>query len=102
MRKYWMVGALVVVLAAAIGGGYVGREPYAYARMATGFAAKQTCSCLHVSGRSLASCMGDLPLAARGRFVITPTAERVRASVLFGAVHAEAQYEEGYGCRLLD
>lgn len=97
-----MVGALVVVLAAAVGGGYAGREPYAYARIATGFAAKQTCSCLHVSGRSLASCMSELPQAARSRFAITQSADRVRASVLFGVVHAEAQYEEGYGCRLLD
>ena len=100
-RKFWLIGALVVVALVA-GGAYAGREPYAYARIATGYAAKQTCSCLHVSGRTLGSCMAEFPPQAREHFTVTSTGDRVRASVLFGVVSAEAQFEDGYGCRLLN
>mgnify|MGYP001191662659 FL=1 len=101
-RKYWLIGALILVVALIAGGAYAGREPYTYARMATGYAAKETCSCLHVSGRPLESCLAEFPQEARRNVTVTPTGNRVRASVLFGAVSANAEYEDGYGCRLLD
>jgi hypothetical protein len=78
------------------------RDDFAYARIATGSAAKQTCSCRHVSGRSLESCLTDFPEDARGQISIAESGERVRASVLFGAVRAEAVFEDGYGCRMLE
>lgn len=101
-RKYWIVGALVIVALLAVGGAYAARDPVAYARIATGYAAKQTCSCLHVSGRTLESCMAEFPQEARGRFAVAANGHRVRASVLFGAIRSDAEYEDGYGCRILD
>lgn len=74
------------------------REDLAYARIATGFAAKQTCSCLHVSGRPLESCLGDFPEDARQQLSISDDANVTRASVLFGAISAEARYDGAYGC----
>lgn len=78
------------------------RDDVAYASIAAGYTAKTTCSCRHVSGRSFDSCMSDLPEDARGNFTITEDADRVHASALFGAISAEAIYEDGFGCRLLD
>ncbi|QGZ96447.1 hypothetical protein [Terricaulis silvestris] len=100
-RKRWMViGGLVlsaIVLSSVV---WSLRDDVAYAQIAAGYAAKTTCSCLHVSARSLDSCLADLPEDARGNFTITEDADRVRASVLFGAISAEAIYEDGFGCRI--
>jgi hypothetical protein len=76
------------------------RDDVAYAHIAAGYTAKTTCSCLHISERSFDSCLSDLPEDARGNFTITEDADRVRASVLFGAISAEAIYEDGFGCRI--
>ena len=101
-RKYWIIGVLALVVLLAIGGAYAAREPVAYARIATGFAAKQTCSCLHVSGRPLESCMSDFPQEAREQIHVTPSGNDVRASAVFGIVRSDATYDEGYGCRVVD
>ena len=57
---------------------------------------------MHVSGRALESCIADFPEDARARIKVTRQGETVSASVLFGAFHAEAIHEEGFGCRLKD
>ncbi|MBS0385205.1 MAG: hypothetical protein JSS00_07630 [Proteobacteria bacterium] len=101
-RKYWLLGVLAILALLVGGGAYAAREPYAYARVATAYAAKQMCSCLHVSGRTADSCMAEFPQAARGQFSVTSTGNRVHASVMFDAVSADAVYEEEYGCRLLN
>jgi hypothetical protein len=102
-RKRWLwLGVLAASLAAVGAAAWASRDEIAYARIATGYAAKQTCSCLHVSGRTLDSCMADFPPDARGNIDVTQNGEGVRASVLFGAISAEARYEEAYGCSLLD
>ena len=77
-------------------------DQVAYANIATGYAAKQMCSCLHVSGRTLESCIADFPADARSNITITEDADTVRASVLFGAISSEAIYEEEFGCRIAD
>jgi hypothetical protein len=46
--------------------------------------------------------MSDLPEDARGALTIAEDGDRVRASVLFGAISAEAVYEDGFGCRIVD
>lgn len=100
-RKRWIwLGALSLGLIAIGAIIWSLRDDYAYARIATGFAAKQTCSCLHVSGRTMDSCMTDFPEEVRDSIRITQDGESVRASVLLGAVSAEAVHEEGYGCRI--
>lgn len=100
-RKRWIWAAVAAVLLAAIVGGYFGlRGPIAYAQIATGYAAKQTCSCLHVSGRSMESCIADFPEDARSSLNVTQDGDTVRASVLFGAISAEAVVDGEYGCRV--
>jgi hypothetical protein len=102
-RKRLMWIAVAVVLAGAIGVfAWRTRDDVAYAKIATGYAAKQTCSCLHVSGRPLDSCVAEFPEEARRAITLTEDGDTVRASVLFGAVSATARYEEGYGCSLVN
>ena len=102
-RKRWMwvagISLAAVVLASV---GWSLRGQVAYAQIATGYAAKQTCSCLHVSGRSMESCIADFPEDARNAISVKQEGERVHASVLFGAIAADAVFEEEYGCRVLD
>lgn len=100
-RKRLLIGGLVlalVVLGAAI---YAAQGPIAYARIATHYAAKQTCSCMHVSGRTLELCVADFPPEARTNISVAAEGDVVRASALM-FFNAEAQYEDGYGCRILD
>ncbi len=102
-RKRWMwIGAAVLVVAGLGFAGWSMRGDIAYAGMATGYAAKTTCSCRHVSGRTMESCLGDLPAEAVAQMNIREDGDRVHASVLLGAISAEAQYEDGYGCRLVN
>jgi len=74
----------------------------AYAGIATGYAAKQTCSCMHITGRTLDSCMAEFPEEARNNVTVTEDGNSVRATVLFGAISSEAIYEEEYGCRIVN
>ncbi len=100
-RKRWIWAGVVIVVLAVIAGGYFGlRGQVAYAQIATGYAAKQTCSCLHVSGRSMESCIADFPQDARDSITVTQEGYVVRASVLFGAISAEAVVDGEYGCRV--
>lgn len=102
-RKLWIwVGVLLVGLAVIGGGAWASRGQVAYATIATGYAAKQTCSCLHVSGRTLDSCMAEFPEEARNNITVTQDGDTVSASVLFGAIRSEAIYEEEYGCRIVN
>ena len=102
-RKHWLwaggIGAALI--AAAAGGAYALQDTAAYARIATGYAAKQTCSCLHVSGRTLESCLDEFPASGIDQIEVVPNGERVRASALFGAFTSEAIFEADYGCRIV-
>lgn len=101
--KRWIwVGVGLVVLALAFGGYFGLRGQLAYAHIATGYAAKTTCSCLNVSGRSLESCIADFPEDAREAITVTQDGPIVRASVLFGAISAEAVTDGEFGCRVAD
>lgn len=101
LRKYWLWG-LAAIAAGIAALTWLYRNDVAYARIATGYAAKQTCSCLHVSGRPLDSCIAEFPPEAREQISVSVEGNTVRASVLFGAVHAQAVHEDGFGCRLLE
>jgi len=67
----------------------------------TGYAAEQTCACLHVSGRSLESCLTDLDPLARKFVTVHPGEHEVTATIL-GYISATALYEQGFGCSLRD
>jgi hypothetical protein len=97
----WVAGISLaaVVLASAA---WSLRGQVAYARIATGYAAKQTCSCLHVSGRSMESCIADFPEDARSAISVKEEGDRVHASVLFGAISADAVVDGEYGCRVVN
>ncbi len=102
-RKRWML-IIAVALAGVVLPGLIWslQGQYQYARIATTYAAKQTCSCLNVSGRALESCLADFPSEGRGLIDVKPEGQSVRASVLFGAISANASYEENYGCAISD
>ena len=101
-RKRIWVGVLAAAVLAIGAGAWASRGQVDYANIATGYAAKQTCSCLHVSERKLDSCIADFPEDARENITITQDGNSVHASVLFGAISAEAIYEEEYGCRIVN
>ena len=102
-RKHWVwMGVLAAIVFVVAGAAWASRGQIAYAQIATGYAAKQTCSCLHVSGRELDTCMADFPEDARQQISIAQDGYQVRASVLLGAISASAVYEPQYGCRILD
>ena len=100
-RWMWIAGvSLAAVVIASVAWGLRGQV--AYARIATSYAAKETCSCLHVSGRTMDSCIADFPEDARNAVRVTQDGDRVRASVLFGAISADAVVDGEYGCRVVD
>jgi hypothetical protein len=96
------IGGLVLAAIVLSSAAWSLQDDVAYARIATGYAAKETCSCRHVSGRPLDSCLAEFPAEARANINVTETPGRVRASVLFGAISAEAQFEDAYGCTILN
>ena len=100
-RKRWFL-IVGVALAGVVLPGLVWslQDEYQYVRIATGYAAKQTCSCVNVSGRALQSCLGDFPSDAQGLISVRQEGQSVRASVLF--ISARANYEDGVGCALDD
>lgn len=102
-RKRWIwTGVLSGLVAALAFAAWSFRDEAAYAHIATGYAAKQTCSCRFVSGRTLESCIADFPADARDALSVTENGATVRASVLFGAISAEATFEDEYGCRIVN
>jgi hypothetical protein len=99
MRKYWLAIAAVAIVAIGVGGYFGLQGPILYGRIGTTYAAKQTCSCMFVSGRSLAACEADLPGAAASMLTLSVSGNRVKASA-YGLIHASATFEGGYGCRV--
>lgn len=99
-RRLWMLllAGLAVLLVAV---GFAARGPLAYADIATAYAAKMTCSCRMVSGRSMDSCMADFPEDARAQISVAENGTQFESRALFGAFKAAAVYEDGYGCRLM-
>lgn len=95
--KWWLVGALALALLIA-GAAWAGRDVYAFARIGTAYAAKQTCSCLYVAGRDLASCKTDYAPDVAGQFTWAVTDRDVTVSAAGGLVSGRATFEDGYGC----
>jgi hypothetical protein len=87
----------MVPLAGAV---YAGFQGVSIARMAASYAARQTCSCLFVSGRSPESCQGDLRGVVARVTAWQVDGKAVTASVL-AIVTARATFEEGYGCHVV-
>lgn len=88
--------AWVVFVAGALAYQSFGRR----VSIGAGYVAKEVCSCIHLGGRSLASCRPDVPESMdRIEAVELDDGPGVRASVPLFAERV-ARYEEGFGCTL--
>jgi hypothetical protein len=88
--------ALALVLVAA---GLAWQRVKGPASVGAGYVAKEVCSCVFVGGRSLESCLLDVPESmARIRAEVLP--DGVRAFVT-GIASPVARHEPEYGCTLL-
>jgi hypothetical protein len=98
-RLAWIAAVLIglIVLAALVWGPRaVGR-----AQIGVGFAAKQICSCVYVTGREVPACRADLMPAMDPIDVqVLGDPEGVRASLLMGALKRTALHHPGSGCTL--
>lgn len=102
-RKRWLgLTVLAVVLVVIVGGVWASRDQVAYAHIATGYAAKQVCSCVHVANRDLDACVADYPEEAQRNITVSMDGDNVRASVLWGAIRSEATFDGEYGCRIVE
>jgi molybdenum cofactor biosynthesis enzyme len=98
MRGNWRIVAVTALVAAIGAAAWFGRDIAAFARIGTTYAAKQTCSCLFVSGRPLASCKTDYPADTAKQFTWTVDGNDVTVSAVGGLFSAKATFEDGYGC----
>lgn len=100
MKKRFVVPIALVLIAGA--GLWFGNIQYQTARIGTGYVAKQTCSCLFVAHRAPDSCPRDYDPAAIKPLTVQPAASSVTVSALGGLISAQAQFEEGFGCHLVN
>jgi hypothetical protein len=70
-------------------------------RIGAGYAAEQTCACVFISHRPLASCMTDLDPLAQRLVSVRVGKDEVTAHTL-GLSRAVARYEQAFGCSLRD
>jgi hypothetical protein len=97
-RKRVLLGVMAAVAVAAL---VAWRElrMSELAQIGAGYAAQQTCACIFISGRTLASCKTDLePLAQKLVSLRVGTDEVTAHSLAIGT--ATARFEQGFGCSL--
>lgn len=95
LAKWAAVALLMLIVALML---WKWRDWQASAQVGAAYAARLTCSCRYVGGRSAESCAGDIRQdTGLVRVTERPEEKRVIASVpLLG--HAEARFRPGYGC----
>ena len=99
LRKHWKKWLALAVVAALVSAAFPAyRMLVAYANIAAGYTAQQICSCLHVSRRSLESCLAEYPAEQLKLVELDTAGDRVRIAA-FGVSHGESVFEEGYGCQ---
>jgi hypothetical protein len=99
-RKFIVFGALAVVLIT----GFITWRSFRLSdlvHIGSGYAAQQTCACMFISRRTLASCLTDLEPLAQRLVSVHVGADEVTAGTL-GLSSAVARYEPGFGCSLRD
>jgi ABC-type molybdate transport system substrate-binding protein len=101
MKRWLKIGALVLVVVVAAGV-WAGRGTYATGYIGTGYVAKQTCSCMFVVGRTAEACSTDYDAQVVQRLKVQPAASSVTVSALGGLLSAKAEFEEGFGCHLVN
>lgn len=101
MKLWHIILVIILALSVVVGATMWSRihKTYIFVDLATHFTAKQTCSCLYVSQRSIQSCLKDLPSESVESLKIVTTKTGVKVSA-FGLVNAEAVHKPGLGCQL--
>jgi hypothetical protein len=101
VKRKWqiVIGAATLIVA---GIAYLARDQVALARIGTGFAAEQTCSCLYVSRRPLGSCMTDFDPAAARWFTWHVDERKVTVSALLGVFVSTSVFDDGFGCHVVE
>lgn len=92
----WVGGLFICALVAAAL--FYGPKAAELGQVGANFASKQACSCVFLSGRDVNSCKADFPPDYVSVLSLDVQKDRVRATML-GVFSAEAQYEEGFGCK---
>lgn len=100
MKKSRVILLGVIVLLAVVGA-MVGPRVVTLVTVGAGYTAKQVCSCVYVSGRSIEACAKEPEQPADTLVKWTAANGKVTASTL-GLAHATARYDEGFGCVLED
>ena len=100
----WLLRSFGVLAVFVLIGAAVGLRPgLALMRIGTGYAAKQTCSCVFISGRTKENCQKDLePLARRTISISIAQGEPEVWTHAFGWVRARARYQRNLGCSLIE
>jgi hypothetical protein len=93
-RKITLVVGIVVAAGLL---GYALERGALLMRIGANHAAKQTCSCLFVSGRPLDACRAEFT-GLEGRLLSLEAGEAVVEARMLGLFTARAEFEEGYGC----
>ena len=100
-RRTWVFGTLMLIigLGVAVWGG---RNAYITANIGAAYVAKHTCSCMFVAGRTAESCSQDYDPQAASLLTVQPTTNSVTVSALAGVMSARAEFEDGFGCHLVN
>jgi hypothetical protein len=100
-RKPILLGVIAVLLVGVLGAVIAWRALRLSDLMSigTGYAAQQTCACVFISRRAVASCITDLDPLAQRLVSVHVGADEVTAR-MHGLSTAVARYEAGFGCSL--
>lgn len=98
MRGRTACASLALLATVGLSGCSTTTDSLAYATIATGYTAKQLCSCMFVAKRSRESCLAEFPVEARQQLTVTIGASEVTASTLFGAISSRAAATPEGGC----
>jgi hypothetical protein len=97
----WIAAILGVVVMVGAAWGYLAVKPYG--ELGTTYIAKQLCSCVFVTGRTEASCRAEFkPDIDKMSAVIDRSGgpSRGKVSVRLAVFSGEAEYDEGFGCKI--
>jgi len=96
----WPTVAVLVLLLVGVLWWFSGQSLTGYARAATGYGAKNACSCRFLAGRELGSCSGDFGPGMEAVF-LSEDDEARSVTAYVPMIHSEtAAYREGFGCVL--
>ena len=96
-----LVWLVLIILGVSAAAAYTYRAPInGYAQIGSAYAARVTCSCRFVAGRSMADCEKD-KLAGMELVTLVDDVEAKSVTARFPLITAHtATYREGYGCVL--